>query len=327
MRFNQNLVVYTIVGAVVLSVFILLASFYLETDFSSNLDSMDEQKSTQYYMALGTDYSVDELLENPDLIRIEKISENRRVHLEPDGEGREYHCASLHVERLSADELKENKQQSDSELVFLSVTNMDLEEVPQFKEIIAATHQIPIPYNDFVYVRFDGAEFVEYEFFLMKKMIEKYGGTKDDYFVKLSDDYEERFTDPKKQGLSNEFNAPRIVYNDTVYAVSGTVFWTSDEHNLSMSLHQKDSLGDRKFITLNETDMKEIPKFKEGIKNIGKKQESVSAFKSLPEPEWNYYFDWYKGEIENQFDTENKAQRVGGFVYGGEYYDLGFGIC
>ncbi|QLH06670.1 hypothetical protein C5F50_05960 [Nitrosopumilus ureiphilus] len=61
-----------------------------------------------------------------------------------------------------------------------------------------------------------------YEFFLADKMIEKYGGTREDYFMKLNEYYEERLTNAKKQGFSNEFSAPSIIYHGNVY--SGILF-------------------------------------------------------------------------------------------------------
>ncbi len=329
MKLDQNLAVYSILGIVIISVSLLLTGFYFDLNsFGNENNPRQKAGSPQHYMSLGTKYSVDELLSNPELIRIDRV-DDEHVHLMPDGKGSKYHCASLTLERLSNEELSSYLERTDPKYKFLNATDGDLAKVPQLRELIAATHQIPFPYNDFVHVNFDGVEFVEYEFFLMEKMMEKYGGNMDDYFMRLSADYEERLTNPKKQGFSNEFSAPRIIYNETVYAVGGTVFWTSDEHNLSMSLHLKDSVEDKKFITLSESDMEQIPKFREGIERIGQKQESITAFKGIPELEWNYYLEWYREEIKNQFGPDNKSQRtsVAGFHYDGDYYNLGFIIC
>lgn len=297
---------------------------------TSHSDYAEPKASAEYFKSLGTSYSVQELLSNPNLIRIDKIEEGEGfVHLQSDGNGPEFHCASINVERLSEDKLVEYQQGNKTTRKFISVTDEKLKQVPQLKELIAATHQISIPFNDNSNAYFDGIDFVEYEFFLMDKMIEKYGGTQEDYFIKLDKDYEERLTNPAKQGFSNTFEAPRIIYDGNVYGIGGTVFWTSDEHNLHMSVHLMDKIDEeQKFVSLSDKDMRQIPKIKDAVEKIGIKQESVHAFKSMPEPEWNYYWDWYKEESSSQFDSDkDTGLSVSGFVYDDVHYSLGFVIC
>lgn len=323
MKLNENFAVFSILGAVILAVSLLVVGFYFPVDFQN---PEPKSKTPEYYMSLGSEYSVEELLSDPSLIKIRKTSDNS-ITLQSDGVGREYGCASLSVERFSQDDLDEYVQRGEIPRKFLNITDDDLVHVPQLKELIAATHQIEIPYNDSVRVYFDGIDFVEYEFFLADKMIEKYGGTRDDYFMRLNSDYEERLTNPKKQGFSNEFDAPRIIYDGNVYAISGTVFWTSDEHNLSMSLHLRGDDDGHKTVTLTDDDMEKVPKFKEAIGKIGLKQESVRSHKSLPEPEWNYYRQWYAEKSESLESAYEDRIRVSGFVYGDEHYSVSFGIC
>lgn len=113
-----------------------------------------------------------------------------------------------------------------------------------------------------------------------------------------------------------------------MYGIGGTAFWTSDEHNLHMSVRLMNEIDEeQKFVSLSDDDMKQIPKIKEAIEKIGIKQESVTAFKSMPEPEWNYYFDWYKEESSTQFDSDDSDILISGFAYNGKHYSIGFGIC
>jgi len=311
-----------------LGISLLTIGFYFQDEAkTNNNNSRYDPRSTEYYLSVGTKFTVEEMLSDPNLIRIKDISDGRYVHLFPDGEGREYQCASLSIERLSQDEFTALLDRSKTTR-FLNVTEIDLESVPQFRELIAATHQSTIPFNKSVTVYFDGVDFVEYEFFLADKMIEKYGGSRDDYFMRLSSDYEERLTNPKKQGFSNEFLTPQIIYKGNVYGISGTVFWTSDESNLRMTLHLLEDVDkERKSITLSDADMEKIPKFKESIDQIETKQESIHAFKSVPEHEQNYYQQWYEDKIFQQIGSEENGRNVSGFVYQGEYYSVGFAIC
>jgi len=273
-------------------------------------------------------YSVQELLDDPSLIPIDTVEE-KYIHLKSDGEGLKFSCASIGLERLSLDKVKRYTVPNQTSPKFFTVTDDELEVVPQLKPLIAATHQIEIPYNDRVHIYFDGIDFVEYEFFLADKSIEKYGGTREDYFMKLDSDYEERLTNPKKQGFTNEFLAPQIIYNEKVYAIGGTVFWTSDEHNLHMSVNLMDAIDDKqKSILLFDKDMKKIPKIKDAINGIGKVQEYVVVFKGVPEPEQNEYNDWYMGKAMDNFgDDEESMEAFSGFTYNDEYYEMNFPIC
>lgn len=327
MKVNQNLPVYVISGIVFLLVSLMMADVYLP-DNKANFAgfSTDDVKTPEYYQALGTRHSVQEMLSNPSLIRVEKTSDVS-ISLRADGEGTEYGCAYINLYRLSQDRL-DVLIKSKTAPKFFNMTDEDLEHAPQFKEIIAATHQIAMPYNKHVRIHFDGIEFIEYEFFLMDKAIEKYGDAKEDYFMKLSEDYEERFANPERQGLSNDFHAPRIIYEGNIYVISGTTFWTSDEHNLRMTVGMRDSVEDRKFITLTEDDMREIPKIMKGIEEIGKTQESVRAGKAVPEPEQKYYIDWYWEKSVAELGSDGRASSSNhGFVYGDEHYQARFTIC
>lgn len=295
----------------------------------SQIDIYDNNKyysNFQYTSYLN--YSVQELLDDPSLIPIEHIEE-KYIRLKPDGDGLGYSCASIGLERLSFDKVKRYTTPNQISPQFFTVTDDELENVPQLKPLIAATHQIEIPYNDSVRIYFDGIEYVEYEFFLADKSIEKYGGTREDYFMKLDSDYEERLTNPEKQGFSNEFLAPQIIYNEKIYAIGETVFWISDEHNLHMSVHLQDTVDDeQKFISLTDEDMKKLPKIKNAILNIGTVQEYVLAFKGVPEPEQKTYHDWYIGKARDNFGNDGeRMESFSGFIYDDEYYEMNFPIC
>jgi len=159
----------------------------------------------------------------------------------------------------------------------------------------------------------------------MEKAIEKYGGISGDYFIQLDNDYEQRFTNPAKQGFTNHFESPVIVYNGSAYSVSGTNFWTSDEHEpRRMSIFPIDRIKDgEKFITLTDEDMKSIPKIKEAIEDIGTIQESISAHKGLPEDQWNEYRDWFEQKSQERLN----ADRFRLIQYDEQLYSIGFGIC
>jgi len=167
--------------------------------------------------------------------------------------------------------------------------------------------------------------FVEYELFLMDKSMKKYGDSKRDYFKQLDSDYEERFTNPAKQGFTNHFEAPVILYNDDAYSVSGTYFWTSDEHEpRRMSFFPIDDIKeDKKFITLTDEDMKSVPKIKDAIASIGTIKESVSASKGLPEDQWNQYREWFKQKSQDSLNSD----RFRLIQYDNHLYSIGFGIC
>lgn len=248
--------------------------------------------------------------------------ENRYIHLNPVGM-----CAIISLELMSPDELEQTKSGTPN-VVFLELDKKDVEEMPILDELIRATHHLEFPANDHSQVEMGLRELVDYEFFIMEKAIEKYGDTQDDYFMKLDADLDERLADPKKQGFSNEFIAPQIVYENKVYVLSHTVFWISDEHEMqSMSVHLKENLDEeKKVITLNDKDMESIPKIREAIKKIGTQLQSVVAFKGVPEnPDWNNYREWYAKKSAERFDTDNVYVR--GFVYENEHYDLRFPIC
>lgn len=311
MDFNQKATIISIIGiSVMISILLVLAG--------QNSDVEPIHITEPEYLQ----YSVDELLGDPSLIPL-RDKDGRYIHIEPDGIGLEFTCASISVKRLSDDYVqKELSRQHDSG--YFSINDNDLEDVPELKVLIAATHQVKIPYNDSVQVYLDGLEFVKYEFFLADKLVDKYGGERYDYFVRFNEDYEERFANPKTQGFSNEFLAPDIIYQNKTYGIGGTVFWTSDEHKpMRMSVHLNDSIKeDEKFITLDDKDMHHIPKIKDGIEGIGTVQEYVMASKSLPEPVFDRYFDWYEYKSMQNFDDHAL-----GFEYDDEYYELSFAIC
>lgn len=251
--------------------------------------------------------------------------EDRYIHLNPVDM-----CATISLERLSFDEVTKHQQLGEKDRVYMEVTDEDLKEAPVLKELIQSTHHLDFSLNDNASAEMGLRELVDYEFFLMEKAVEKYGDAKEDYFLKLDEDLDERLADPTKQGFSNEFDAPQIVYNDKVYVISRTVFWTSDEHETRfLSVHLQDELkDDEKFVTLTDEDMKSIPKIKQAIGKIGTEFESVVAFKGMVEdPDWNYYRNWFKEKSTEQFGPDDKTRYVAGFVYEDEYYEVGFPIC
>jgi len=250
------------------------------------------------------------------------IIEDRYIHLNPADM-----CAIISLKLMSPDELEQTKSGT-KDVVFLELDDKDIEEIPILDELIRATHHLEFSSNEYSNAEMGLRELVDYEFFIMDKAIEKYGDAQEDYFMKLDADLDERLADPKKQGFTNEFIAPQIVYNDNVYVLSHTVFWVSDEHEMqSMSVHLKENLDEsKKFVTLNDIDMKSIPKIREAIEKIRTELESVVAFKGVPEnPDWNNYRDWFANKSAEQFGTKDTYVR--GFVYEGEHYELGFMIC
>ena len=248
--------------------------------------------------------------------------EDGRISLHPENT-----CASLDLNRLTAQDIQryKNDEKGLDENNILQITSKDLKEIPDIQELIYAVHSIEFPYNKYSSASLDGMTFVEYELFLMDKSMKKYGDSKGDYFKKLDGDYEERFTNPAKQGFTNHFEAPVILYNDDAYSVSGTYFWTSDEHEpRRMSFFPIDDINDdEKFITLTDEDMKSVPKIKDAIASIGTIKESVSASKGLPEDQWNQYREWFKQKSQDSLNSD----RFRLIQYDNHLYSIGFGIC
>jgi hypothetical protein len=248
--------------------------------------------------------------------------EDGRISLHPENT-----CASLDLNRLTAQDIQryKNDEKGLDENNILQITSKDLKEIPNIQELIHAVHSIEFPYNKYSSASLDGMTFVECELFLMDKSMKKYGDSKGDYFKKLDGDYEERFTNPAKQGFTNHFEAPVILYNDDAYSVSGTYFWTSDEHEpRRMSFFPIDDINDdEKFITLTDEDMKSVPKIKDAIASIGTIKESVSASKGLPEDQWNQYREWFKQKSQDSLNSD----RFRLIQYDNHLYSIGFGIC
>lgn len=271
------------------------------------LNSTDDHKAYELFpieLKVVETKNLDEIKNNPDLIKQNIIRiEDRYIALYP-----ENMCASLTLELPTEEDIQRytNDEKGLKDDIILKITDEDLKEIPNIHELIYAVHSIEFPYNKHSSVYLDGLTFVEYEFFLMEKAIEKYGDSQEDYFIKLDTDYEERFTNPAKQGFTNHFEAPVIIYNDDVYSISGTNFWTSDEHNpRRMGVFPIDGIeDDEKFIILTDDDMKSIPKIKEAIESIGTVKESISAYKGLPEDEWNEYREWFTQKSQERLYAE-----------------------
>ena len=266
---------------------------------------------------------LNEIRNNPGSLKLNIVRiEDGRVSLYPENT-----CASIHLDLLSEHDIQRyrNDEKGLDSTNILQITADDLKEIPNIQELIYAVHSIDFPYNKYSSVYLNGSTFVEYEFFLMDKAIKKYGDSQEDYFIKLDKDYEERFTNPAKEGFSNTFEAPVIVYNDKAYSVDGTVFWTSDEHEpRRMGVYPKDTVDeDEKFVTLTDEDMKSVPKIKEAIENIGTIKESVTGFKGLPEDEWNQYREWFEQKSQVQLGTDSFRL----IEYNDQLYSVGFGIC
>jgi len=274
------------------------------------------------------EYSVKELLENTDLIPI-RFSNDHLISLISDKVKSEYACASLSLDRLPLDQLQYYVKPNQTNPKFFSITDKELDTHPELKLLIAASNLIEFPYDDSIRFYFDGVDFVEYEFFLVDKAIEKYGGVRND-FITLDSDYEKILTNPKKQGFENRFEAPQIIYNGKIYRIGGTIFWTSDETNLDMSLQLRDSVDEeKKFIELSDEDMKKIPKIKDAIDGMGKVQEKVYASIGMVEnPDWINYSDWYGDKITaNMEDDQDHENAFSGFTYDDQFYELSFPIC
>lgn len=270
------------------------------------------------------EYSVKELLENPSLIPILDSHENR-ISLMSEGDKLVYSCASVSLERITDDQLHYYVKENQTSPHFFPVTEDDLNTHLEVKLLIAASNLLEFPYNDRVHVNFDGVDFVEYEFYIIDKIIEKYGGTRGDY-ITLDSDYEKRLTNSKKDGFTNYFEAPRIIYNDKIFMLDGTYFWTSDENNLRMGLQLTDSVHEkRKSIELTDEDMIYLPKIKEALNGMQKVQENVHANIGVPEnPDWNDYRDWYSNKMTDGMKYGNDFS---GFTFDGQFYELSFSIC
>jgi hypothetical protein len=235
-------------------------------------------------------------------------------------------CASIQVQRFSESDLEKRQKNASEELRVLGISDEDLKDAPVLNELIIATHYVDFPLNDSAISEIDILELVEHEKYLMEKAKEKYNDTDEDYFVKLDTDIEEKLQNPAKEGFSNEFLAPMVVYKNKSYAIGRTTFWVADEHQpRQISIHLMDDTGDRKFVTLDESDMDSLPKIKEAIEKIGKSQESVVATKGVPEPEWDEYRKWFESKTLEQFGEQKHSAYL--FVYTGEYYEAGFPIC
>lgn len=235
----------------------------------------------------------DEIKNNSELLKQNIIRmEDGRISLYPENT-----CASINVEFLADQDIQryKNDDRGLNEDNVLQITSDDFNEIPIVEELIFAVNLLEFPYNQYSSAELDGLTFVEYEFFLMEKAIEKYGDSQSDYFIKLDKDYKERFSNPAKQGFTNTFEAPLIVYHNKTYSIGETVFWTSDEHEpMRMTVYPVDETKDKKSIVLTDEDMKSVPKIKQAIENIGTVQESINGIKGLPEDQWNEYREWFK---------------------------------
>ena len=267
--------------------------------------------------------SLEEIKHNHNLIKQNIIRiEDGFISLYP-----ENMCASITLDLPTEEDIQRytNDEKGLKDGIILQITAEDLKEIPNIQELIYAVHSIEFPYNKYSSAQLDGLTFVEYEFFLMEKAMKKYGDSQGDYFIKLDKDYEERFSNPVKQGFTNHFEAPVIVYNDNAYSISGTNFWKSDEHeSIRMSVVPTDVIEvDEKFITLTDEDMKSIPKIKETIEKIGNIKESISAHKGLPEDQWNKYRGWFEQKSQERLYAE--WFRL--IQHDGQFYSVGFSIC
>jgi hypothetical protein len=267
-------------------------------------------------------YSFDEIQSNPDLMRQNIIRiEDGRISLYPENT-----CASISLELLAEKEIQryKNDERGLNEDNTLQITSGDFNEIPIIEELIYTVNTIEFPYNKYSSAYLDGLTFVEYEFFLMEKAIEKYGGSQEDYFIKLDKDYEERFANPAKQGFTNTFEAPLIVYNNKTFSVGSTVFWVSDEHEpMRMNVYPDEIEDDEKFIVLTDEDMKSVPKIKQAIEDIGTTQESINGQKGLPEDQWNEYIEWFKQKSQERLNTDSFRL----VEYDGRLYSVAFSIC
>jgi hypothetical protein len=266
--------------------------------------------------------SFDKIKSNPELMKQNIIRiEDGRISLYPENT-----CASISLFLPTEKEIQryKNDEKGLNESNTLQITSGDFNEIPIIEELIYAVNTLEFPYNKYSSADLDGLTFVEYEFFLMEKAIEKYGGSQKDYFIKLDNDYKERFANPAKQGFTNTFEAPLIVYNNQTYSVGSTVFWVSDEHEPKrMNVYPDEIKEDEKFIVLTDEDMKSVPKIKQAIEDIGTIQESINGRKGLPEDQWNEYREWFKQKSQEQLN----ADRFRMIQYDEQFYSVAFGIC
>jgi len=266
--------------------------------------------------------SFDEIKNNPELLKQNIIRiEDGRISLYPENT-----CASINVEFLADQDIQryKNDDRGLNEDNILQITSNDFNEIPIVGELIFSINLLEFPYNQYSSAYLDGLTFVEYEFFLMERAIEKYGDSQENYFIKLDKDYEERFSNPAKQGFTNTFEAPSIVYHNKTYSVGGTMFWKSDEHEpMRMNIYLDEIKENEKFIVLTDDDMKSIPKIKQAIEDIGTEQESINGRKGLPEDQWNEYREWFALKSQDRLGTDSFRL----IEYNDQLYSIGFGIC
>ena len=267
--------------------------------------------------------SSDEIKNNSDLIKqnIARI-EDGHISLYP-----ENMCANLKLFLPTEQDIQryKNDEKGLTDANILQITSEDLKEIPDIQELIHAVHSIEFPYNKYSSAYLDGLTLVEYELFLMEKSMKKYGDSQGDYFMQLDGDYEERLTNPAKQGLTNHFESPVIVYNDSAYSIGGTYFWTSNEHEpRRMGVYPQDAIkDDEKFIMLTDEDMELVPKIKDAIENIGTVKESIFASKGLPEDQWNQYREWFEQKSQDRLNSD-KFRLI---QHDDHLYSIRFGIC
>ena len=131
--------------------------------------------------------NLNEIKENPKSIKhnIIRIEDDGFIALYP-----ENMCVAINLDRITELDLQryQNDENEFDDDKILNITSSDLQQIPNIQELIYAVHSIEFSYNKYSSAYLDGMTFVEYEFFLMEKAIEKYGDSQGDYFIKLYTD-------------------------------------------------------------------------------------------------------------------------------------------
>jgi hypothetical protein len=209
---------------------------------------------------------------------------------------------------------------------FLVLTREDLDEVPKLRDAVdvSNTQKFPLKYSISTFDLY-AKDLIAFENYLMEKSIEKYGDSREDYFIQFDEDILEKLKDPKPQGFANDFRAPQIIYNDQTYSIGGTNFWMDDEHSsfrISVSLKETEP---EKFVELEDDDLENIPKIKEAMEEISLKLDSILVFNGVTEEELREYSIWLDSKFEEHYGGSYKPTPV--FIYQEKFYEMSGGIC
>lgn len=182
----------------------------------------------------------------------------------------------------------------------MTLSDSDLSEISHLSDLVKKASN-KVEYNQDSIISLHSSELNQYYQFLDNKLQEQHG-------VRLNSD---------KQFLL-------INYDGIVYYVAGIVP-VNVEQDIDIMV-SKDVYVKFPEISLDDKDMENIPKIKEGIENIGTYQ--ISSFESagIGEGEFERYEKWLATKYEEQFGNSTGAP-ISYFRYKDSYYSVSFAIC